>query len=113
MADVSSVDIVLKVSEILAIVGSAALALIAVGRSTSRVELQLSRQTEDITDLKDDVKKLSEVITTVALQGQRMDNFSDRLNSLDNRYDTLDKRYDELRRGRGWITGAKGVDGEY
>ena len=93
MSDIITLDSVLKVAEIGTIIGSVAIALVTVGRSTSRVELQLATQSGDISDMKGDLKKLNELLTTVALQGQRMDMIGERLN-------TLDKRYDELRHSK-------------
>ena len=101
-----SLDSFLKIGEITAIVGSAAAALIAVGRSTSRVELRITRQSDDITDLKNDVKELNKLMTAVALQSQRMDMLNERINMMD-------RRYDELRHGQGWVTGSRGIDKEY
>lgn len=113
MTDIS-LDTALKVGEIVAIVGSAATALIMFSRVFTRVEVKLENQTKDIVDLKLDVKKLSEVITTVATQGVRMDALSERMTSTDRRYDTLFKLYEEIRRGTGWITKKRdAVDGEY
>lgn len=113
MADATNLDIAFKVGEILAICGSAALALITVGRSAARVEVNLKRQSEDIGDMKADIKNLNQVMTTVALQAQRLDMMTDRINSSDKRYDVLDRRFDELRRGRGFIKGETGLEREY
>jgi hypothetical protein len=51
----------------------------------------------DIIDLKHDVRDLNKLMTAVAIQNQRIDNFTERLN-------IIERRYDEIRRGEGLIT---------
>ena len=84
-----SLDSILKMAEIATVIGSVAIGLVTFGRSASRMELKLAQQSDDIGDMKQDLKKLNEVMTTVALQAQRMDMLGERLNMLDKRYDEL------------------------
>ena len=84
-----SLDSILKMAEIATVIGSVAIGLVTFGRSASRMELKLAQQSNDIGDMKQDLKKLNEVMTTVALQAQRMDMLGERLNMLDKRYDEL------------------------
>lgn len=51
---------------------------------------------EDISDIKIDLKGLNRVITELALQNQRLDNFTERLNRMD-------IRLDEFSHGKGFI----------
>jgi hypothetical protein len=46
--------------------------------------------------LTEDVKELNKLMTSVAVQNQRLDNVGERLNMVE-------RRYDELRRGEGLI----------
>lgn len=93
MIDAWLIDTVLKLGEILAIVGSMGVALISFGRSATRVELKLAMQSDQIDGMQAELKKLSQLMTTVALQGQRMDMLNERLNTLDRRYDELRNRH--------------------
>jgi hypothetical protein len=56
----------------------------------------MNSMAESITLLTIDIKELSKVVTTVAVQNQRIDNFGERLN-------IIERRYDELRHGEGLI----------
>jgi uncharacterized protein Yka (UPF0111/DUF47 family) len=44
---------------------------------------------QSIAVLTEDVKELNKVVTQVAVQNQRIDNFSERLNIIERRYDDL------------------------
>jgi hypothetical protein len=105
MAD-SSLDLILKVGEIVTIIGSVGVGLFTIGRSTSRMETLITTQAEDIIGVKTELKKLTDVITVQAVQTTRIDNLSSLITSVD-------KRVEELRRGVGWVTGRKGIEGEY
>lgn len=106
----SSLDIALKIGEIIAIVGSVGIGLFTIGKSTSRVELSLTNQAKDILGLQGEIKKLTEIIVLQAVQTTKLD-------SLNDNYVLLHRTVEDLRRGNGWITGDKerkrGIDGEY
>jgi hypothetical protein len=105
MAD-SSLDLILKVGEIVTIIGSVGVGLFTIGRSTSRMETLITTQADDILGVKAELKKLTDVITVQAVQTTRIDNLSSLLTSVE-------KRVEDLRRGNGYITGRKSMDGEY
>ena len=52
------------------------------------------------------LKKLAEVITNQAVHTNRLDNQGAQIA-------VLQKELSDLRRGEGWITGRRGIDGEY
>lgn len=61
---------------------------------------------EDMKGMAEDLKKLTEVIVTQAVQTTRLDNQGTQIA-------TLQKEVSDLRRGDGFIRRHKGVDGEY
>jgi TolA-binding protein len=90
-----SLDIALKVAEIVSVLGGGTVVAFRLGRTTQRVEAAMTQQGYEINSLRDEIKTLSKLITEVALQGQRLD-------MQDKRLDTLDRRYEELRHGEGF-----------
>lgn len=103
MSDPGALDSALKVAEIIGIVGGLVGGLVGVGaglyrigRMSERVEAAIERQAENIAALQSDVRTLNEVVTKVALQGQRLD-------ATDARTERLEKLVDDLRRGEGHI----------
>lgn len=107
MPDGSSLDTILKLVEIGSILIGGGTVSFTIGRTLARFETSLTLQAKDVIDLKTDVKKIGELMTTVAVQNQRMDGMSERLNMID-------KRFDELRHGEGWVTHKRtSVEGEY
>jgi hypothetical protein len=105
MAD-GSLDLILKVGEIVTITGSVGVGLFTIGRSTSRMETLIKTQAEDIVGVQAELKKLTDVITMQAVQTTRIDNLSSLLASVE-------KRVEDLRHGNGYVTGRRTVDGEY
>jgi hypothetical protein len=99
-------DILFKIGEIGSIVVGGGLALKHLGQTSAKTAATLEAQNTTMRELKEDIKALNEVVTTVAVQSQRLDQFSERMN-------TLDRHIDELRRGEGYIRGPRGVDKEY
>lgn len=61
---------------------------------------------DEVKQMKDELKKLAEVITQQAVQTARIDNLRDQVTFLQ-------KTVEDLRRGAGWITKRSAVDGEY
>jgi hypothetical protein len=123
----TNLEIGFKVLEIFAMIGAALIFVFGLGRyitkfessqnimalefktSQTRFEDKQMSMSNDIVDLKADVKKMSEVMIAVALQKQSMDAFNVRMNRQD-------QHIDDLRKGKGWVTDDKdrrGVDGEY
>lgn len=91
-----TVDNILKVFEILSIIGGGALVAFRLGRTTARVEASLERQNDiltsqssEISELRIETKKLGDVLTAIAVQGTRIDRMEDDIR--------------EIRHGRGFI----------
>lgn len=61
----------------------------------------------ELSQMKEELKKLAEVVTMQAVQTTRIDNLRENLVMLQ-------KTVEELRRGTGWIQGKRtGIEGEY
>lgn len=91
-----SLDTILRVVEIASIICGGGLVAFKLGRSTEKIQASIdvqaqaaSYQAGEIASLKAEMKKLSDILTQLALQGQRLD--------------MLDKRYEELRHGEGYV----------
>lgn len=100
----ADLDIILKIGEILSILGGGALVAFRLGRTTSRVEASLQAQNQllesqsaEITELKNETKKLGDVLTQIAVQQTRIERLENDLR--------------ELRHGRGFVQAA--VNREY
>ena len=78
-----SVDIALKVAEIVSIVAGGGTVAYRLGRTTERMEQAMAMQREQIISLKDDVKELNKLMTDVALQKQRLDMHAAQLAALE------------------------------
>jgi len=96
-----SFDTLLKLAEVLSILGGGGLVAFRLGRTTTRVEAAMLLHGREISELKTEMKQVSNLLTQVALQGQRLD-------TQDKRLDTLDRRYEELRHGEGFVVPAPG-----
>lgn len=96
----TSIDTILKVVEIVSILGGGGIVFFKMGRVTSRVETLLAQSAIEITALKLSVQSMGEVITKVAVQSERLDNQAKRI-------ENTERHIDELRRGEGLITTFK------
>lgn len=101
MSDPASIDNFLKVAEILSILGGGGLVAFRLGRTTSRVEgvlqtqnMILTQQSAEITDLKNETRKLGDILTQLAVTAQRLD--------------AMDKTIWELRHGEGYVKSRGG-----
>lgn len=97
-----TLDQLLKVGEIVSILGGGAYVAFKLGRTTSRFEaalgnqnLLLENQALEISELKTETKKLGDVLTKIAVQ--------------ENRLDRIEGDISDLRRGKGYVI-AEGVD---
>jgi hypothetical protein len=99
------IDWSIKVGDIATLVGLAGTCVLYAYRSGKFAESmeQVKKQLEEMKDVAKDTAKL---LTQVAVQNTRLDNFTERQNMTD-------KRVEDLRRGNGWITGGQGIDKEY
>ncbi len=61
---------------------------------------------QEVEAIQEEIKGMAKVVTQVAVQKNELDNVNQRLN-------TLDKRIEDLRRGHGFIAGAKGIEREF
>lgn len=59
----------------------------------------VSNLKEDMTDMKTEIKKLGEVLVTLAVATKRLDNIEEDLR--------------DMKHGRGFVRGRSGVEGEY
>lgn len=91
-----SLDAALKIIEILSILGGGGVVTYKFGRMSEKVEAAITVQGRNIVALQDDVRKLNELVTSVALQGQRLD-------THDRRIDLIEQRWEDLRRGEGYV----------
>lgn len=82
-------DIVFKALQLLVLVGGGAWAALKMGRVIERIEMTLSMQARDIADLKEETKKVGEVLMTIAIQKQQLE--------------IIERRIEELRHGEGFI----------
>ncbi len=89
-------DAAFKILQLVVIVGGAGGILFRVGRAVSRFEVIGKIQSAEISELKSEVKALSAVITTVAVQKVE-------LSSMRADISRLSAWYDELRHGQGFI----------
>ena len=61
---------------------------------------------EQITGMEEELKALTKVIIEQAVQSTRIDNLTSQIT-------VLQREVSDLRRGNGWVTGRKVLDGEY
>ena len=92
--NVSHIGVVLQILQICVIVGGGIFALAALRGTVARLA-------DDLVDVKSEVKKLADVIVTLAVAGKRLDN--------------VEEDVRDLKRGRGFVQNrsAGGIDGEY
>lgn len=96
-----SLDQILKLVEIISILGGGALVAFKLGRTSSRFEAALDQQkaliqlqSEEISELRIETKKLGDVLTAIAVQG--------------NRLDRVEADIRELRHGKGYVLNNNG-----
>lgn len=73
-----------------------AVILIRMGKMAGSFEASNAQQTKEISEMKIQMTKLSELVTTVAVQKVGMDNMQFQIT-------TLTRWYDELRHGNGYV----------
>jgi cell division protein FtsB len=71
-----------------------------------RADMMTKALSQEVQGMKEEVKGLASIITTQAVQAERMDGLSKRLTML---HETVE----DLRRGRGYVQARATVDGEY
>lgn len=83
------IDTALKFAEIISIISGGSIVAFKLGRVTTRVEENMKLQAKEISELKEETKKLGAILTTVAVQ--------------DNRIDRIESDIHDLKHGRGWV----------
>lgn len=98
-----SLDAALKVAEIVGItagliggLGGGGALFYRIGRMSERVEAAITGQADNIAALQTDVRELNKLMTSVAVQQQRLD-------THDHRMDMVERLVDDIRRGEGRI----------
>ena len=84
-----TLPIALQFVQLIAIVAGGGMVSFRIGRATSRMETMVEQQAKEITGLKDEIKKLGEILTQLALADQRMN--------------MMQQQIDELRHGEGMV----------
>lgn len=82
-------DTVLRLAEVGSILVGGSVVAFKLGRFTMRVEEGMALQSVEITALKEETKKLGAILTTIAVQ--------------DNRLDRIETDISDLKRGKGWV----------
>ena len=90
MSTVIDFGIGLQIAEIASVLGGGLGVSYMLGRNTEQVKAALDlharvaeRQGKEISELKWEVKKISEAMTSIAVQEQRLNEFSRRLNTIE------------------------------
>jgi hypothetical protein len=94
---------ILQIAQTLAVVIGGGFGVYRIGRNTQKTESAITRanevaieQKEEMSDLKKEVRKLSDVLTTMAVTTTRVDNLSNSITELR-------QLVNDLRRGEGFI----------
>lgn len=99
------IDWNIRVGDLLVIVSLVGTAIVYAFKSGRFAGVIYSMQ-QEIKEMKEVAKAMSQVVTNMAVQNNRLDTAAERLN-------VMDKKIEDLRRGDGYIRGPKGVDREY
>jgi hypothetical protein len=103
MADEMQWPAILQLTQTAAVVVGGGFGIYRIGRNTQKTESAITRanevaseQKKEMSDLKVEIRKLSEVLTAMAVTTTRVDNLSDGVTELR-------QLVNELRRGEGFI----------
>lgn len=77
-----SVETVLKIAEVLSILGGGGVVAFRLGRTAQRMEASMDLQRAQISELQGEVKGLRSLMTQVALQDQRLTMMDHRIEEL-------------------------------
>jgi hypothetical protein len=89
-------EIVIESVKALGIIGGAVVILLRMGRMAGQFEMIGKQQAQEITEIKREMKVMSDTVTTVAVQKNEIANIHEDITRL---Y----RWYDELRHGRGYV----------
>lgn len=96
MALPPDLDLAFEIVKVVGIFGGGAIIMLRMGRMMGTFETIGRQQAVEITEIKRDMKIMSDTVTTVAVQKNEISNLHDDITRL---Y----KWYDELRHGKGYI----------
>lgn len=96
MAGDNLYGIVTSLVEVASTIGAVSVVVYRLGRTVEKFEAIGMQQASEITELKKDVRSMSELITQVAVQTTRQDTFESRLTRME-------QLQDDMRRGEGFI----------
>ena len=100
-------EVIARVVEIASIIGAGGLVIFKLGRAMEKFEVIGSQQAKEITELKDGVRTIGDLVTRMAVSNTRQDTFAERLGRMES-------QLDEMRHGDGFIkNGKRGIDREY
>lgn len=102
MSDAYVTAIGIGIQTFLYLIGAYALFI----RNEAKQKVNADHLGEEVREMREELRKLAQVITEQAIQNTR-------LNNMDVHLASLDKRIEDLRRGDGWVHGRRGIDGEY
>lgn len=89
-------EIIARAVEVFSTVGAVGVVVYKLGKTVQKFEALSTQQSLEISELKGDIKVVSDIVTKVALQNQRLDMGDQRVNRLE-------QIVDDLRRGEGKI----------
>ena len=92
--------------EVATILGGGVLVLIKLNNNVLTLNTNMGSLQNDVGGMQEEIKKITNLMTSVAIQSTRLDGISERLN-------LIERRTEELRRGDGFVTGARGINREY
>lgn len=92
----ATLDLVLKIGNMVIMLGGGGVIIWRMSRMATRFELIGDAQAREISEIKNEMTAMRVLMTSVAVQKERLDGQAERLN-------LLDKRYDELRHGEGFV----------
>ncbi len=92
----TQLDLILKIGNLVVMLVGGGMIIWRMSRMATRFELIGDAQAKEITEIKNEVTAMRVLMTTVAVQKERLDSQGARLN-------LLDQRYDELRHGEGFV----------
>ncbi len=96
MSETFDLDLILKVGNLTVLLVGGGTIIWRMSRMATRFELIGTAQAKEISEIKEEISAMRTLMTTVAVQKERLDGQGERLN-------LLDRRYEELRHGEGYV----------
>ena len=92
MIMIETLDILIKLATLTAILGGGGITLFKIGRMTQKFEQISVQQSKEISELKTGMSKVEGVLVAIANQGGRIDRIEDRVQAQGQRVDELAHR---------------------